>query len=178
LNKNHNISKNFKWSEFLVSEDFPDIVEKYSLFCSEDQEVNTAIQLEFMKEHESQGYPIIEQPLFLQFMRTKIWFFTHNTLQPIRSHLGFPLTVSSGWRPKELNSVTPGASKTSDHLYRGMSCAVDMHVAAEMQSKFYKEMIPHCLKATRVPYGQCIIYKTFFHISSITEKHQYEVINK
>lgn len=35
--------------------------------------------------------------------------------EPIRKHFDKPIKVSSGYRSKELNSVTPGASLTSQH---------------------------------------------------------------
>lgn len=35
--------------------------------------------------------------------------------EPIRNHFDKPIKVSSGYRSKELNSVTPGASLTSQH---------------------------------------------------------------
>lgn len=35
--------------------------------------------------------------------------------EPIRAHFGKPITVSSGYRSKALNDVTPGSSKTSQH---------------------------------------------------------------
>jgi hypothetical protein len=36
--------------------------------------------------------------------------------EPIREHFGVPIRISSGYRSKELNAKTKGASKTSDHL--------------------------------------------------------------
>jgi hypothetical protein len=35
--------------------------------------------------------------------------------EPIRNHFGKPIKVSSGYRSKELNAATPGASATSQH---------------------------------------------------------------
>jgi hypothetical protein len=35
--------------------------------------------------------------------------------EPIRQHFGSPIIISSGYRSKELNAKTKGASKTSDH---------------------------------------------------------------
>lgn len=35
--------------------------------------------------------------------------------EPIRMHFGKPIFVSSGYRSKELNSATPGSSRTSQH---------------------------------------------------------------
>jgi hypothetical protein len=36
--------------------------------------------------------------------------------EPIREHFGVPIIISSGYRSKELNAKTKGASKTSDHI--------------------------------------------------------------
>ena len=41
----------------------------------------------------------------------------------IRTKYGKPMTVSSGWRPAELNAATPGAAKTSKHI---VGLAVDI----------------------------------------------------
>ena len=38
-----------------------------------------------------------------------------NVFEPIRNHFGKPIKVSSGYRSKELNAATPGASTTSQH---------------------------------------------------------------
>ena len=38
-----------------------------------------------------------------------------NVFEPIRNHFGVPVHISSGYRSAELNALTPGASKTSDH---------------------------------------------------------------
>lgn len=40
---------------------------------------------------------------------------TLTTLQPIRSGLGVPVFVNSGYRSPELNGVVPGSSTTSQH---------------------------------------------------------------
>lgn len=38
-------------------------------------------------------------------------------LEPIRVHVGRPIKVNSGYRSPAKNSATPGASKTSQHVY-------------------------------------------------------------
>ena len=40
-----------------------------------------------------------------------------NIFEPIREHFGVPIRISSGYRSKELNDKTKGASKTSDHCF-------------------------------------------------------------
>lgn len=39
-----------------------------------------------------------------------------HVLQPVREELGFPLTITSGYRCKRVNDIVKGA-KNSDHLY-------------------------------------------------------------
>jgi hypothetical protein len=39
-----------------------------------------------------------------------------NIFEPIRENFGSPIIISSGYRSKELNKKTKGASKTSDHI--------------------------------------------------------------
>jgi hypothetical protein len=40
-----------------------------------------------------------------------------NVFEPIREYFGVPIRISSGYRSKELNDKTKGASKTSDHCF-------------------------------------------------------------
>jgi hypothetical protein len=45
--------------------------------------------------------------------------------EPVRVHFGVPIHISSGYRSAELNAITTGASKTSDHCL-GRAIDVDM----------------------------------------------------
>ena len=47
-----------------------------------------------------------------------------NIFEPIRNHFKVPIRVSSGYRSKELNAITKGASKTSDHCF-GFAIDID-----------------------------------------------------
>ena len=50
-------------------------------------------------------------------------------LERLREHFGKPVIITSGHRPKEINDETPGASKTSEHLYDAVGKgAVDVKV--------------------------------------------------
>lgn len=40
-----------------------------------------------------------------------------NIFEPVREHFGVPIRISSGYRSKELNAKTKGASATSDHCF-------------------------------------------------------------
>ena len=45
--------------------------------------------------------------------------------EPVREHFGVPIRISSGYRSKELNAITKGASSTSQHC-KGQAIDIDM----------------------------------------------------
>ena len=47
-----------------------------------------------------------------------------NVFEKVRNHFRCPIHISSGYRSKELNACTPGASATSDHC-KGMALDLD-----------------------------------------------------
>lgn len=47
-----------------------------------------------------------------------------NVFEKVRNHFRCPIHISSGYRSKELNACTPGASATSDHC-KGMAVDLD-----------------------------------------------------
>ena len=51
--------------------------------------------------------------------------------EPVRVHFGVPIYISSGYRSAELNAITTGASKTSDHcLGRAIDVDMDGHTTS------------------------------------------------
>ena len=44
--------------------------------------------------------------------------------EPVREHFGVPIRISSGYRSKELNAITKGASTTSQHC-KGQAIDID-----------------------------------------------------
>lgn len=48
-----------------------------------------------------------------------------NVFEKVRNHFRCPIHISSGYRSKELNAVTPGSSNTSDHCF-GRAIDIDM----------------------------------------------------
>lgn len=90
-----------------------------------------------------------------------------NLLDPLRSLLGRPVNVSSGYRCKALNSKV-GGSKTSAHV-KGL--AADIHTKGNNLELAYL--------AKDLPFDQCIIYDklenpTWIHISYASNpRHQY-----
>lgn len=88
---------------------------------------------------------VIEAP---QEVQENLRLLCVNVLQPLRDYLGVRLDVWSGFRPKWLNDMTPGSSKTSDHM---IGCAADIHC---------EELTPYAVAQAainlRLPFKQCI----------------------
>jgi hypothetical protein len=59
-------------------------------------------------------------------IEAKIIRLVETVIQPLRTELGTPIMISSGYRPKDLNSLI-GGSKTSAHIW---GCAADMRCNA------------------------------------------------
>lgn len=75
-----------------------------------------------------------------------------NLLDPIRTALGQPITVSSGYRPTALNKAV-GGSKTSNHLY---GYAADCHSTDNVK-------IVEALLSLKIPFDECIVEKAVFN---------------
>lgn len=61
-----------------------------------------------------------------------------NYLQRIRNCYGKPISISSGYRCKELNAVIPGASKSSQHV---SGEAADLQTGSKAENKRLFEII-------------------------------------
>ena len=79
-----------------------------------------------------------------------------NCLQPIRDKLGKPMTVSSGYRNKEVNKLVGGKSN-SQHL---TGCACDFTVKGMTVDQVYE-----FIKNGGFSYDQLIHEGTWIHIS-------------
>ena len=77
-------------------------------------------------------------------------------LEDARGVLGCPLIVSSGYRSKALNAVTPGASKTSAHCD---GRAIDFHPSTGTLDEAFDR-----LRASVVLYDQLIREPTWLHL--------------
>lgn len=75
-----------------------------------------------------------------------------NLLDPIRTALGQPITVSSGYRPTALNKAV-GGSKTSNHLY---GYAADCHSTDNVK-------IIETLLSLGTTFDECIAEKAVFN---------------
>lgn len=73
-------------------------------------------------------------------------------LEPLRVEWGSGITVTSGWRPSEVNDNTPGASKTSAHP---LGFAADI-VPANGKIKEFKAFVKQWLKENAILFDQCI----------------------
>jgi hypothetical protein len=69
-------------------------------------------------------------------------------LQPIRSALGVPLVITSGYRPPWLNKIIGGA-KDSRHLY---GCAADFKTPTMPQETAFRK-----IRALNLPIDQLIL---------------------
>lgn len=78
-----------------------------------------------------------------------------NLLDPIRTALGQPITVSSGYRPTALNKAV-GGSKTSNHLY---GYAADCHTGNDGTDNV---KIIETLLSLGTTFDECIAEKAVF----------------
>ena len=176
--KNDQISKNFQWWEMLVSNDFPEIVNKYSLFPTRElTELEISIVYNDLSD-EANSNQFDDIYVYCWWLRTKIFGFTFSTIQPLRTEINLVFTILNGYRPDELNYAV-GGHPNSKHRMFGFDCATDFTVE-HCDEGFYKREFEKVLKLTRVPFGKCIIYpeRLFVHIDNIDKDSQYEVIYK
>lgn len=89
-------------------------------------------------------------------------------LQPLRYRYGKPMTISSGFRIKELNDITPRASKTSDHI-KGL--------AADIKCENPKKLLQILLESGLI-FDQAILYPIFLHLSYRPISNRNQVIYK
>lgn len=71
-----------------------------------------------------------------------------NILQPLRTHLGRPITITSGYRSPLVNSKVEGSSKTSQHM-KGQ--AADLVIPG-----MTNQQIIDVVRQLRLPYDQII----------------------
>ena len=75
-------------------------------------------------------------------------------LQPLRTMIGLPIVITSGYRCRQLNELI-GGSSNSQHM-EGK--------AADIRCEDMKLVI-ETIKSKYVNFDQCIVYKDFIHIS-------------
>lgn len=79
----------------------------------------------------------------------------HQILQPLRNHIGVPVTITSGFRSAAVNKAVGGVP-TSQHLD---GCAADCVVSSDM----FNKAIDYITR--NLPFDQLLIGKSFFHVS-------------
>jgi len=84
---------------------------------SEHLELSEVIRSENAKRHGISNMPTEEHIAILKLL-------AENVFEKIRNHFRCPIYISSGYRSKELNDITIGSSKTSDHC-KGMALDLD-----------------------------------------------------
>jgi len=88
-------------------------------------------------------------------------------LQPLRNHIGKPITVLSGYRSKELNSKVGGVVN-SQHL---------AGEAADCTTGDGPEKLLSALRASKLPFDQAILYRErFLHLSYRPGKNRRQVM--
>lgn len=77
-------------------------------------------------------------------------------LQPLRDAVNYPITISSGYRTKTLNTLV-GGSSTSQHM-KGEASDIKI-------SGFTSYQIASKVLSLKLPFDQMILYPTFCHLS-------------
>jgi hypothetical protein len=85
---------------------------------SEHLSLSEVIRSESAKRNGISNMPIPQHIENFKLLAEKVF-------EPVRVHFGVPIHISSGYRSKELNQITVGASKTSDHCF-GRAIDIDM----------------------------------------------------
>ena len=84
---------------------------------SEHLDLAEVIRSETAKRHGISNMPTEEHIANFKLL-------AENVFEKVRNHFRCPINISSGYRSKELNACTPGASATSDHC-KGMAVDLD-----------------------------------------------------
>lgn len=101
----------------------------------------------------------LDNPIYLANVKQLVL----EILQPLRNELGSVITVTSGYRPFELNKAIRG-SKNSDHLTAS---------AADIVSSVHQPIhVAECLEDLGIPFGQLIVeFGEWVHVS-IGDKYE------
>ena len=92
-----------------------------------------------------------------------------NILQPFRDYIKHPITISSGFRSKELNKAIPGSALKSAHSY---GYAADLKIPAYGDPKKVATELLFFLKSNKIPFDQLILeYNSWSIRSSLWKNH-------
>ena len=88
-------------------------------------------------------------------------------LQPLRDHIGKPITILSGYRSKELNSKVGGVVNSQHLAGEAADCITDDG----------PEKLLSALRASKLPFDQAILYRErFLHLSYRSGKNRQQVM--
>lgn len=88
-------------------------------------------------------------------------------LQPLRDHIGKPITILSGYRSKELNSKVGGVINSQHRAGEAADCTTDDG----------PEKLLSALRASKLPFDQAILYRErFLHLSYRSGKNRQQVM--
>jgi hypothetical protein len=100
---------------------------------SEHLDLSEVIRSETAKRHGISNMPTEEHIANFKLL-------AENVFEKVRNHFRCPIHISSGYRSKELNACTPGASKTSDHC---LGRALDLDQQGHSQGITNKEVFDY-----------------------------------
>lgn len=159
-------SPHFKWTELIVSRGKPALAAKYRakypagrwpFFLDQNIWAGTSYKYSevlAMVERKDVYSHLLNQPISANMVDHLT-----NVVEPLRAFLGHPLTVSSGWRPPELNAALGGGqAKWSGHL---MGVATDILANAADRAR-----AEEWARANKEKVGYFHGYSSFFHIAS------------
>ena len=112
---------------------------------------------EMLKSVVADEYNLQEQYNPDEEVITRLKELCENVLQPVRDELGFPLTITSGYRCNKVNNLVKG-SKNSDHLY-GFAADIICHDNAKLfealkKYKFKQLINEYGLKWVHISYDK------------------------
>lgn len=97
----------------------------------------------------------------------RIEYLVNNVLDPLREHLGKPITITSGYRCPALNEAIGGVA-VSQHMFGE---AADIKSPGIKPIKLFNYIKDNC------EYDQLILYPTFVHVSfSSRRKNRMQII--
>lgn len=104
---------------------------------------------EFLKSDTASRYKIDNKPNKEQLDNLS---FVAEQLEVIRSYYNKPMTITSGFRTKELNTLLKG-SKTSQHM---QGLAVDINLKSKNENKLFFNLVNKLIKENQIKVYQLI----------------------
>lgn len=119
---------------------------------------------EFIKSDTAQkkGIIITPNPRVVANLRS----LCRDVLEPIRSLVGEPILITSGYRPSILNKIVGGSTKSHHLCFDGFS-ACDFELQRMPLDKAFEMIVQ-----SSIPYHQLILYERHIHVSYYRLKRQ------